>query len=710
MIRKAISATLGFVVLFGASLPTPAATLQYRDNFGVLARRWVANPIIIALSSSLNSPPSNIKPGSDVIGAAHRALQHWASVAKIQFVETSSSTQTISAQNLGDGVNVISVSTDNAALFGASESPGRTRVFYDSGGTITEADIAINPNQLFSTDGTPGTYDLEATFTHEVGHLLGLEHSAVIGATMQPRQAKNGLFKLPAFTQRTLSEDDCAGVRALYGSRAETGSISGKLIVNGSNSGPQQAVFGAQVFAENASTGKVIASDVTLPTGDYHIDGLTPGSYRVIGQSLSGLIAATDIAPQGGSYSGLNTTTPMFRAFEAPASAVHQSTNVSANLFQPTGFFVSASPSPALQPYVIGLNGELSTVVLPLEAGKTSTVFVGGEGLGQIRAAGISVSSPFITVKSASLALEEFDLPYPVISFDVTVAPNAQAGDYSIRLQSPNGEFAYLAGALTVDPGVTAPAFPNASDDPRFFVRQHYHDFLGRDPDGAGLDYWAGQLEQCGDDAPCMRARRIAVSAAFFAGVEFQQTGSFVYRLYKTALARQPSFAEFSEDRSQVIGGDDLESRRRSLALAFVKRREFVRRYPQSMSAAQFVDGLLAAINQTSGLNLSQMRSSLMALYDDTDMGRAAILQEAADNPAFTQAEYNRAFVLMQYYGYLRRDVDRGGYDFWLNTLNTRLPSDSGGYRDMVCAFLTSAEYQLRFGIQPSRTNSECGR
>src|SRR5207249_11216738 len=126
----------------------------------------------------------------------------------------------------------------------------RTRVFSDAGGAITEADIALNPNVLFSSDGTPGTYDLESTFTHEVGHLLGLEHSAILGATMQPRQAMNGLYSLPAFTQRTLSEDDIAGARSLYGSRAGTGSILGRLVAR-SFAGQSRPILGGHVFAED---------------------------------------------------------------------------------------------------------------------------------------------------------------------------------------------------------------------------------------------------------------------------------------------------------------------------------------------------------------------------------------------------------------------------------------------------------------------------
>ncbi len=183
MTARRISAILSLLAFLGATVPVRAYTLQYRDASGIVARRWLTRPVIVALSTSLNSPPANIKEGSDVIGAARRALQHWAAVADIQFFETTSSVQTISPQHAGDRINLITVSSDNAAAFGSYENPGRTRVFYDSGGAITEADIALNPNVLFSSDGTPGTYDLESTFTHEVGHLLGLEHSAILGAT-----------------------------------------------------------------------------------------------------------------------------------------------------------------------------------------------------------------------------------------------------------------------------------------------------------------------------------------------------------------------------------------------------------------------------------------------------------------------------------------------------------------------------------------------
>src|SRR5207247_7330306 len=103
---------------------------------------------------------------------------------------------------------------------------------------------------------------------------------------------------------------------------------------------------------------------------------------------------------------------------------------------------------------------------------------------------------------------------------------------------------------------------PNSTliDDAQFFVRQHYRDFLNREPDAGGLAYWTDRITQCESDARCIHERRIAVSAAFFVEMEFQDTGYYVYRFYQASFGRQPTFAEFNVDRSKVIGGSNLEA------------------------------------------------------------------------------------------------------------------------------------------------------
>jgi len=445
MMRKTPGIAITLIAL-GLALGTIRASgVVSPDNQSTAGRRWLRKPIIISFSPSLASPPANIKPDSDVLGALRRAMQSWANAADVQFLETSTSTETISPPHDGDGVNVITLSPANAAVFRSSDSPGQTRVFYDSGGTITEADIALNPNAQFSTDGTLGTFDLESAFAHELGHLLGLEHSAIIGATMQPRQAKNGVYGLPATTQRSLSADDQAHARSLYGPQNGS-SISGRLTTN--VAGRARMIYGAHVFAEDIS-GRVVAGSISNASGNYRLEGLSPGVYRLFGQSLNGAVAALDIG-QAGTYFGLSDTTPEFRSFVGSASTPSQSLNLSGNTASRLSFFVFTK-SPALTPRLIGMNAELSTAALPLNPGETFTIYLAGENLDQITIEGISLSSPLMEIDNTSLKEEDFGTPYPVISFRVTVGAAIQPGDYSIRLRAADGELAYLPGALTIE-------------------------------------------------------------------------------------------------------------------------------------------------------------------------------------------------------------------------------------------------------------------
>jgi len=139
-------------------------------------------------------------------------------------------------------------------------------------------------------------------------------------------------------------------------------------------------------------------------------------------------------------------------------------------------------------------------------------------------------------------------------------------------------------------------------------------------------------------------------------------------------------------------------------ANAFVVRPEFVSAYPANQTNAEFVNKLFDTAGLTPYTTERQQQIDAMTNNGKT---RAQVLLDVIEVSEFKTREYNRSFVLMQYFGYLRRDPDQGGYDFWLNILNNTLPDN---YRSMVCAFLTSAEYQERFGAAVTRTNSDCAQ
>ena len=241
----------------------------------------------------------------------------------------------------------------------------------------------------------------------------------------------------------------------------------------------------------------------------------------------------------------------------------------------------------------------------------------------------------------------------------------------------------------------------NPINDTTFFVRQHYLDFLGREPDADGLQFWTDNIRQCGTDLQCREVKRINVSAAFFLSIEFQGTGFFVQRLYRLSYGRAPLFAEYLPDltavREGVIVGqpgalERLELNKRLFVEQFVKRAAFKAKF-DGQNDVQYVDGLAAA----AGVTLSEEeRTALVVGLLTHRETRGGVLLKMVEKDAFIRAEFNHAFVQMQYFGYLRRDPDAEGFNFWLKKLN-----DFGGdyiRAEMVKAFLESIEYRARFG------------
>jgi len=296
---------------------------------------------------------------------------------------------------------------------------------------------------------------------------------------------------------------------------------------------------------------------------------------------------------------------------------------------------------------------------------------------------------------------------------------------FNVNLSNPAGVILgapAIAMVTIVDDGSEASG--NVMDDPQTFVCQHYHDFLNRQPDAAGLAFWTNEITSCGTDAQCIEAKRINVSGAFYLSIEFQQTGYLVERLYKAAYGNASGAStfggahnlpvpvvrlnEFLSDTQKiglgvVVGQGNweqvLENNKQAFTTEFVQRARFTTAFPGSLTAAQFVD----ALNGNAGNPLSQAeRDQLVSDLTSGAKTRAQVLRSVAEDVDLFNAESNRAFVLMQYFGYLRRnpddnpDTDYTGFDFWLTKLN----QFNGNFvnAEMVKAFITSGEYRGRFG------------
>jgi Domain of unknown function (DUF4214) len=224
-------------------------------------------------------------------------------------------------------------------------------------------------------------------------------------------------------------------------------------------------------------------------------------------------------------------------------------------------------------------------------------------------------------------------------------------------------------------------------DDNDFFIQQHYIDFLGRMPEPSGLRDWLAILNNCA--AGNTGCDRIQVSSGFFRSPEFQERGYYAYRFYSAALGRKPDYSEFMPDLRRVSGFQspaELEASRLALANDFVLRAAFRQKYDSITDPTAYV----SALESTAGVVLAN-RSQLISDLTAGRKTRAEVLKAVVESQEVFQKFYNQAFVVMQYFGYLRRDPD-ALYLNWIKTLN-----DTGDYRLMINGFVNSLEYRARF-------------
>ena len=326
-----------------------------------------------------------------------------------------------------------------------------------------------------------------------------------------------------------------------------------------------------------------------------------------------------------------------------------------------------------------------------------------------------------ITVGTLQFGPDELEKTISIPIIDDSYKENDE--DFRIVLLSPVG--ATLAAPsialVTIKDNEAVEDGPNPVEEAEFFVRQHYIDFLNREPDADGLAFWTNEITSCGADAECIEVKRINVSAAFFLSIEFQQTGYLVYRIHKAAFGNLEnntapvpiSLDQFLPDtqaigRGVVVGQGNweqqLDDNKNAFVAEFVTRSRFTTAHPTTTTPAEFVDELFenAGVTPSEGDRQAAIDEFGGAPTSADLAARGRVLRLVAENAILDQQEFNNAFVLMQYFGYLRRspnsapDDDYSGYNFWLGKLN----QFNGNFVDaeMVKAFIVAGEFRQRFG------------
>ena len=259
----------------------------------------------------------------------------------------------------------------------------------------------------------------------------------------------------------------------------------------------------------------------------------------------------------------------------------------------------------------------------------------------------------------------------------------------------------------------------NPFDNNVFFVRQQYLDFLLREPDAGGFNSWLTVLNNCqpnqgglGSNPAC---DRVHVSSGFFRSTEFGERGYWIYRFYHGVLGRRPQFAEFLPDMRRLSGSlspADEEAARNAYVNDFMGREDFVRIYGNLMSSPGSAPEFIAKLEQTAGVTLPETvpptqpgqppqfgRTELIQRIQNGQFSYPQALRAFIEQKVVFDRFFFRAFVAMQYFGYLLRDPEDAGYNDWVDVLtNGRGAIPPGDFRHLIFGFVWSVEYRQRFG------------
>ena len=278
---------------------------------------------------------------------------------------------------------------------------------------------------------------------------------------------------------------------------------------------------------------------------------------------------------------------------------------------------------------------------------------------------------------------------------------------FTITLRNAQGAAlgANTSATVTIQSDDTQAATTNPIEDQAFFIREHYIDFLGRVAEQAGFNFWMNRMNNCPAGDTC---DRIDTSMRFLQSDEFQERGFYIYRLYDGVLGRLPLYAEFVPDVARLNGFQTVTEQQQNKAAYlsdFTNKNEFKALYGQYLSSngatATDASGFVNALCNKAGITPATKQDLIDKLANGTrtpaQTVEAFIL--TPEMSGIGTKFYDRGFITMQYFGYLRRDPEQGGFDFWVGQLMGPNAPHKQDYRFMVGGFLQSDEYHFRFAF-----------
>ena len=351
-------------------------------------------------------------------GLVDRAFTAWTAVpdAKLSF----QSAGVVTAKAGKDGVNSVTFVDD---LFKGQNFLALTTNWYDDTGHMTEADIQIDPSVV------PNHYNLQLLVEHEVGHLLGLDHSAVLSSVMYPFVGRG--------VGATLDSDDVVAIGSLY---PRVDPNANAAILRGQVTGDSGAIYAAQVVALNEK-GQPVATALTDQQGNFTIDGVPPGTYRLYAEPLDGPVEVRNLS---GTWQLAKTYSFPTAFFDGPPLRV-QAGRLYGNLVLSTMGSIRLNPK-FIGAFAPGTNNlTLDATPLTVTPGQDITIAVAGDGF-------TGGMTTFDIPNPGFHRTSDFSYAGNYVYASFTIGSDAPPGSFALLVKSGN-EMAALTGALRVANG-----------------------------------------------------------------------------------------------------------------------------------------------------------------------------------------------------------------------------------------------------------------